>query len=387
MKILQVIPYFWPSLSFGGPVKVTYQLCEELSKNNEVTVFTSDAFDDKSRIEERDKIQDKKGFRVVYSPNIINRVAFLLRFYTNFGIIFKYLFLKNKYDIVHIHDVFSLPQILVAQIAHMYKKPYVLSTHGIDISGKITNSFTKKAFFKMCVKDMLLNAETVIATSDAEAVILKGLGFKNIKVIYNGLSIERVELNNKSRKYNKSKSFTILYIGRINKRKGLMKLIEAVKGLNFPMQVLIVGPDDGEKDILNKRIEKYHLKKKIRFMGFADERRKEELYKISDLFIYPSELEGFSISILEAMIHGLPVLISEACNFPDVVKYKAGKIVPTRNMVENISSDLEFFNADRKELKAMGVNAKKLVLQKYSVKIMSSGVTKIYENSVKKQTL
>lgn len=57
MKIVQVIPYFFPSMSFGGPAKVVYQFSRELAKRHTVTVLTSAAYNKRRRIASTEKIK------------------------------------------------------------------------------------------------------------------------------------------------------------------------------------------------------------------------------------------------------------------------------------------------------------------------------------------
>lgn len=381
MKILQVIPYFWPALSFGGPSKVVYELSKELSKRNKVTVYTSDAWDSTRRIKKSEKIKSTKNFKILYFENLVNLFALKFRFYTNFGIVFNYLKEKNEFDVVNINDIFSLPQIILAKIARAYSKSYVVSTHGVDISGRRRKTFVKEILYKLFVKDMLNNARSLIATSEGEKRILEKLGFKNVKVVFNGLSKLSTDSSQKFSKYSDVKKLSLLYIGRINKLKGIAKLVRGMSRLNFPLQLFIAGPDDGDKENIEKLVKKYNLRKEVHFLGFVNESEKTELYNISDLFVYPSSLEGFSISILEAMQHSLPVLITKACNFPDVEKYDAGVILSQRGLSSKISEILTDSYTRRGKLKKMGENAKKLVSRKYSIKKMSVSMERIYKKS------
>jgi glycosyltransferase involved in cell wall biosynthesis len=354
MKILLVVPYFWPALSFGGPAKVVYELSRELSARHTVTVFTSDAYNGTRRIKNSEKVKNTRNLSIYYFRNFFNSTALLYRLYTNFGIVFEYFRHKNEFEIIHINDIFSLPQIFLTYVARIYKKPYIVSSHGVDVSGRVRKSLAKSFMYKVFVKGMLQNAKCIIATSVGESDILKSLGYKNIKVIYNGLSDERVKPSTAFDKYKKADTFTLLYIGRINLLKGLELLVNSVKNLSFPFQLLIAGPDDGAKDILSRMIDKSSLRQKVHFLGFVNELEKEELYGISDIFVYPSKLEGFSIGILEAMQHSLPVLITEACNFPEVRTFNAGIILPNDMTPLDISKTLRSLNMNREKLKSMG---------------------------------
>lgn len=378
MRILQVIPYFWPALSFGGPVKVTLQLSQELAKRHEVTIYTSDAWDAKRRMTKSEMLKPEKKLKVYYVKNFVNSLAFSSRLYTNFGIIPLYIRHLGDFDLVHINDVFSLPQLTIATIAKLGKRSYVVSTHGVDIAGSSRRSFIKKIAYSLLVKNVLINAKHIIATSDGEALILKKLGFTNVQVVYNGIVIRKKGASKKTKKLVKSKALTLLYIGRINKLKGLDRVVKAMRVLTFPTQLLVAGPDDGEKTNLLRIINKHKLADKVQFLGFVDEEAKEKLYGQADLFIYPSRLEGFSISILEAMDHSLPVIITKECNFPDVAKFKAGLVLSNLGIENQLSTHLKNLYHNRDKLEKMAVNAKKLINAKYSIGAMAKNVEKLY---------
>lgn len=382
MKILQVIPYFWPALSFGGPAKVVYELSQELSKKNIVSVYTSDVWDRQRRIKINERIPRTKKLKVFYFRNVINSMAFRWRIFTNFGIISRYIEHKEDFDIIHINDVFSVPQILLAKIAYLNSKPYVISTHGVKITDIRRKGAVKHALYELFVKNMLYKAGSVIATSEGEAKVLRRLGLKNVSVVFNGISNDKFKVSKKFNKYYDPNILSILYIGRINVLKGLKELTDAVAKLKIPFQLLIAGPDDGLKKDLMMKIKRYGLEQKVHFLGFVNESQKAELYRISDVFVYPSKLEGFSISILEAMQNSLPVIITEACNFPDVKKYNAGLVLSVKDVTKKIPEYLEYYFARKNLLKIAGSNARKLILRKYSIEAMTNQMEEIYKESI-----
>lgn len=382
MKILQVIPYFWPAIQFGGPVKVVYEICEELAKKHSITVYTSDAYDERSRMSKKKRIERKRNFKVYYFKNLFNAFTFRFRLYTNFGIVFEYVKRRDEFDRIHFHDVFSLPQVFLSLLARIYRKPYIISTHGVDIAGKRQKALVKTIMYKVFIKKMLMDAKVIMATSKEEAGLLHNLGFRNIKIIYNGVSQKKVKPSHKFDRFEEKNALTLLYIGRINKLKGLAELIEAIGIVDFPIQLLIAGPDDGGKENLIRKIKRKNLTTRIHFLGLVDESEKSELYELSDLFVYTSKLEGFSISILEAMANSLPVLITEACNFPDVKKFKAGIVLSNEEIVNAISESLKYLYQNDAVRRKMAKNAKVLVKQKYSIQKMASNVERIYEKFV-----
>lgn len=385
MKILLVIPYLYPALAYGGPAKVIYDLACELAREHKVTIYTSDTWDAKRRIFEREKLRNRKNLGVRYYRNLVNSIAFKHRIFTSFGMVTTYFKERNNYDIVHINDVFILPNLLIGIIAILFNKPYVYSPHGVlDPTRTRSKKLSKVLVYELIAKRVLGKASKIIATSDEEKNVLKNLGFDKILTIFNGLSTQKVRPSDRFRDHKVGKKFTLLYIGKIHPLKGLRELIEALKGLSFSYQLLIAGPDDGELENLKGMVLRYKLKN-IFFLGFVNESEKAELFNLSDVFVYPSFSEGFSISILEAMNYGLPVLITKACNFPDVGRYEAGVVLEGVNLQKEIREALGVLVENPNSVKQMGKMARELLIEKYSIVSMAKRVETLYQQISFKQ--
>jgi glycosyltransferase involved in cell wall biosynthesis len=173
----------------------------------------------------------------------------------------------------------------------------------------------------------------------------------------------------------------ISFLGRINKLKGLKSLVDAFNIVHkkIPKSYLVIaGSDDGYLSELKKLISGYDLEPFVIFPGTTFGELKNALYHESDVFVYPSPAEGFSIAILEAAASGLPLVITPGCKFPDVVTYDAGYIADdVGDMAEKILKIL----LSNKLRKKLAENAQNLIKSKYSIEAMSSKLIKLY-NSV-----
>jgi len=378
-KILIVVPYLYPALSYGGPAKVVYDLAEELSKKNAVTVYTTDAWDAERRISGKEKLKGNGNLKIRYFRNLINSIAYKYRIFTSFGMVCSYLRERDQFDTVHLNDVFVLPNLLIGYLAFLYKKAYVYSPHGVLDPVRTRRKFLlKKIVYRLIAGRILRGAKTLIATSDSEKNTLQALSFRNVITVFNGVPTRKFQPSGKFQKYKNEKKLTMLYVGKIHPLKGLKELIRALKNITFPFQLLIAGTDDGDMEYIQKLISQYKLRN-IFFLGFVNDGQKAELFNLCDLFVQPSLSEGFSISILEAMNYGRPVLITKACNFPDVKIYNAGIVLETgEKLVSNLKEELIFINKNKSLLKPMGENAKRLVSKKYSIGSMADKMLKIY---------
>lgn len=380
MKILQICSYLYPALNYGGPAKMVYDLSKSLSKNNRVTIYTTDVWDKKRRIKNNEKLKNKNNFKVYYFKNIFNSLAYKLRFFTGFNMVVRFLKEYHRYDVVHIHDVFILPQLLIALICIFLKKPYFYNPHGILDSTRLEKKTLIKRLLLPISLFCLKNAKQVIAVSIKEKNDLNKIGLTNVSTVFNGVPKLTVKPTNKFNKYS-NEMFTFLYIGKLHPQKGLAQALKALSLSDIKAQFLIAGPNDGEKENLQKIISQEKLKN-VYFLGYVNDNEKKELYNIANVFLHPSLAEGFSISILEAMQEKLPVIISDGCNFPDVTKHKAGFIVNVKSLVKDLTNVFNQINKDKNILKKMANNSAELVENKYTVSCMANESISLYEKFI-----
>ncbi|HEX7017934.1 MAG TPA: glycosyltransferase [Patescibacteria group bacterium] len=379
MKILQLCPYLYPALAYGGPAKVVWQLSQELAKHHQVTIYTSDSFNKHQRLIPSQLVTATNP-KVLYFKNIWNSLAYNQRLFTHFALIGEYWKHRHTFDIVHIHDVFVLPQLITALVARIFRHKYFISPHGVLNTTRLEHkSFIKWLLFTLLVKPVLTGATTIVATSQAEADELRANGFAQVSVVPNGVIANQVQPTHQFQTVEQTNQPTLLYIGRLHPQKGLMELLQAIKEIKTPCLLLIAGPDDGIKERMIRYIEDHQLANKVKLLGLVNPAQKKELYQLADIFVYPSYNEGFSISILEALAEGLPVLITDGCHFPDVKTYHVGKIVSINNLAAELTQAIPQLLADKASLKLYSKNAKQLVAQKYSIEHMAQRISSLYE--------
>jgi glycosyltransferase involved in cell wall biosynthesis len=161
----------------------------------------------------------------------------------------------------------------------------------------------------------------------------------------------------------------LLFLGRIHPKKGLGLLLPAWARLaQFRKQweLVIAGPDEqGHLNELRKMAQDLSIGAEVRFTGSVTGSVKCELLHSADLFVLPSYSEGFSMALLEAMACEIPVLATNACNFPDISLRQAGWECEASlsSLTEMLSNAL---NADSLELLQRGRNARALVEECYT---------------------
>ena len=237
MKILQVISSFPPAYAYGGALQVAYSISKELLKrNNEVTVYTTDVYDSKSRFKFDDNPIRMDGIDVRYFKNLSNGLA-----KKNFPIALSMALSMNKniknFDIIHLHEYRSFQALLVHHYAKKYKIPYILQAHG-SLPSILEKQHLKNLFNSIWGKKLVQDASKIIALNqmEAEQYLNMGITKKKVAVIPNGINLtdnQNFSLKGKFReKYSIDENKKIiLFLGRIHKIKGIDLLIEAFKAV------------------------------------------------------------------------------------------------------------------------------------------------------------
>lgn len=129
-----------------------------------------------------------------------------------------------------------------------------------------------------------------------------------------------------------SRVFTIVCVARLIERKGQHHLLEAFAsmraGSTQPLRLTFVGTGDAEPQ-LRQSADRLHVADAVTFAGFVPRERMPAVYREADVFVLPSQQEGMSIALLEAMAAGLPVIVTDTGGTAELVTQgENGEIVP-----------------------------------------------------------
>jgi glycosyltransferase involved in cell wall biosynthesis len=184
----------------------------------------------------------------------------------------------------------------------------------------------------------------------------------------------------------KKDAFDVLFVGRLEKRKGLDTLIKAIPSIldHMPQtRFTIVGGDTNSTPIggsykrylLKMLDKKYH--QNVDFVGFVPDEELKRYYRNCDVFVAPSLYESFGLIYLEAMAWGKPVIGCDAGGVPEIVEDgETGILIPP----EDVNALAEaIINLEDEKLRAkIGENGRKKVENDFSNKIMAENTYKIY---------
>lgn len=110
----------------------------------------------------------------------------------------------------------------------------------------------------------------------------------------------------------------ILFVGAIQRRKNVARLIEAFEQVASGWTLVLAGSIGFGAEEALQRIEASPRKQDIRVLGYVSDAVLEDLYWRASIFAFPSLDEGFGMPVLDAMAHGLPVLTSNVSALPEV---------------------------------------------------------------------
>jgi len=203
-----------------------------------------------------------------------------------------------------------------------------------------------------------------------------------IKVIYNGVenfgyNFSDYDLNSVKLKYNIKNKPVILFVGRIDdSRKGLDILIKAFKIVlkNVDAQLVIVGSGKKEKlmDLAGPIVDS------IVFFGYVDEVTLKKCYAMCDIYVCPSRLEGFGLTILEAFAAGKPVVATNVGAIPELIQAGNGTLVE-KDDIPDMASAILYYLKNPYLFENIGVTNIKKINEKFKWETSAKDLERTYE--------
>ncbi len=235
-------------------------------------------------------------------------------------------------DGVHIHGLWESSTAAAARTCRELRIPYVLSAHGMLEPWALRSAHLKKLLYSRLIEHRnVREAACLHALTRNEAIQYRVFGAHSpIAVIPNGVNLPAH--SNAELFFNRFPELRgkriLLFLARLHPKKGLDRLIESWRSIaaSWPDAHLVVaGPDfEGTRARLKTVIRREQLQGAITFAGMLRGEEKWSALSAAECFILPSYSEGLSVSVLEALGMGLPVIVTDACNMPEVEENRCG---------------------------------------------------------------
>ena len=323
MNILQISFHTAPMNSLGvndgGGLNVYVEaISKELAKDNTVHILTG----------EQAKNINKKNLKLnslnLFSTNenTNEKKKFLDEFIEK---TFQYIE-EHDIDVVHAH--YWLSGLVAKKVKEKYKIPFIFTSHSLGVFVQENN------LGRISSEQEIFNAADKITASsifEKENLLTRyGVDKLKIHIVTPGLNKKIFKAYRGEKRNN-----TILSVGRIQKQKGQLQILDLFKSLQYRVKglelVFVGGPSgaDGES-YLNKmknRIEELRIEEEVKFVGSLSQKKLVKLMRKSKLLIHSAENETFGLVAIEAHRLGVPVLSMNQGSFKELISNNENGLV------------------------------------------------------------
>lgn len=377
MNVLHVIPSFAPAWRYGGPILTTLRLCQELARWGcvvRVLTTNTDGPDGVLPVDTEREVLWEENLWVryckrVYPESVSLTLLRLLPAYVRWA------------DVVHLTAVYNFPTIPTLWLSRRYRKPLVWTPRGaLQRWSGSRHRFLKAVWESMC-RRVLPETTVLHVTSDREAEESRARmpGVPTV-VIPNGVhvpdTVPRVPSDG---------TFRLLYLGRLDPKKGIENLLEACARWNgraaTPWVLTIAGT--GNPDYVRRITQKaamLGLSGRVRMVGPVGDEEKSRLMADADVAVVPSYTENFAMVVAEALAHGVPVIASRGTPWRRVEEVGCGLWVD--NDPESLAEAIERMN--RMPLREMGERGRDWMKREFAWPGIAEQMIGLYQRMIQR---
>ena len=387
MKIL-MLTWEYPPRIVGGIARVVHDLSKRLIKDgHEVTVVTYKDGDVPAY--ENDKgVQVYRVENYMIHPN--NFIDWIMQL--NFNLIAKaseIIQKEGKFDVIHAHDW------LVANAAKALKNAFdipIVSTIHATEAGRNSGIHDDTQRYINDTEWLLTyeSTEVIVNSNYMKNHVqgLFGLPFDKINVIPNGINL--TNFNGIERDYDFRRQYAmdnekiILYVGRLVYEKGVQHLISAMPKIleNYHDAKLIIAGKGGMLDELKGQAEAMDLSNKVYFTGYLNSKQVQKMYKCADVAVFPSTYEPFGIVALEAMLAGVPTVVSDIGGLNEIVDHGVNGMKSYAGNSNSIADSVISLLYDKQLAANVSKKAKQKVKEEFNWNKIAQDTHYIYEQAI-----
>lgn len=380
MKILHVVPSYYPATYWGGPIFSVYALNNALARlpGVELTVLTTDAAGAKAceRVDQacvaglypnQEMVMTRRIAGASVSLDLLRKLPGQVR----------------HADVVHLTATYSFPTIPTLLLCRLFNKPLTWSPRGAiqdayEWEGA-RRQWLKRWWERLC--NILVRPDKVIAhtTSERERVATQDrVPRATAMVVPNGVDVPELF---STRDWLPGGRLRLMYLGRLSPKKGIENLLEAINLLkDISVTLTIYG--DGEADytsqlkLLAERLGL--LDGVVIFAGHVDGGAKRTAFSTADVCVVPSYTENFCMVVAESLAHGVPVIASQGTPWAEVENHRCGLWV--ENRPEALAQAVAHIRG--MALSEMGMRGRDWMRLSFSWDILALDMMAIYESLV-----
>lgn len=295
---------------------------------------------------------------------------------------------RLKPDLVHASLTLSPLDFVLPEICEELNLPLVATFHPpFDRKRRNLTSGTQHLMYQLYAP-FLANYHRVIVFSHIQRDLLVRLGVPEaqVAVIPNGVEAQKYSPGLSRIKTELDTQRLFVYQGRIAAEKNVESLLRAWKhsemGANSKLAIVGNGPLAPSLQAF------YGPEHGIVWLGFvADEQRRIEILRGSDMFILPSLVEGLSLSLLEAMACGVACMATDAGADGEVLEDGAGIVLNTHRVSTQLQTLLPIFRDHVELTTLLGRKARQRVLDRYTLSQNITLLEELYSQVLQQQRI
>ena len=306
MRVLYLVPSFYPAICHGGPIFSGYHLCNALSqKGIDLRVLTTDTNGPHQRLPVTEfPTRAAAGYPIYYSRRV-------LAVSVSPSLLWSMISMIRWADLVHLTAVYSFPTIPALIVCRLLNKPVVWSPRGSLQRWTGSRRRSLKYVWEKTCRLVAPRKIVLHVTSEMEAKESSA----RFPAIPSVIIPHGVEVPQDVEHVDSAGGFRILYLGRLDPKKGIENLLLALKNVNGHLATSWSLKVAGSGDIyytksIKELIERLGLGQRVEMLGEVAGEAKKKLFASADIVVVPSYTENFGLVVAEALSHAVPVIAS-----------------------------------------------------------------------------
>jgi len=281
----------------------------------------------------------------------------------------------SRYDVVHFH---AEGPCAAMWIPKLFGKKCVATVHGLDWQREKWGHGFASRYIKFGEKMLAKYADRVIVLSQSAADYFKETYNRDTVIIHNGIEKPvKLEANEITERFGLSKDGYICIISRLTAEKGVHYLIDAYNKIKTDKKLVIAGDTSDTDDYVAMLREKAKGNPNIIFTGFISGDILNEMYSNAYAITLPSDLEGMSLSLLEALAYGNALVCSDIPENTSVAEDKA--IYFKKSDTDDLASKLQYICDNEEKVAELKSVSSDFITGKYNWDDIARSTYNLYE--------
>lgn len=286
----------------------------------------------------------------------------------------------GNYDVVHFH---AEGPCVAMWIPKLFGKRCVATVHGLDWQREKWGKGFASKYIKFGEKVMVQCADEIIVLSESARTYFKDTYNRDTVVIHNGIDRPvKKQANLITERYGLAGGDYVCIVSRLTAEKGIHYLIDAYNRTKTDKKLVIAGDTSDTDEYVALLKQKAEGNPNILFTGFISGDTLAELYSNAYLVTLPSDIEGMSLSLLEALAYGNAVLCSDIPENTLVTEDKA--IHFRKSDVDDLAGKLQMLCDDEVFVNDFKRGVDEFILGKYNWKTIADATRELYKRVAKK---